>query len=87
MQRVRRIIALVCFVLIVGTFVVMADAKKAVDYTREAATYAARAYAYAKKASFNSSGKAKRYARLAMDAAKKAEQAANNAYAELDLTE
>lgn len=87
MQRVGRIMLVGCLVLVASTFVVMADAKKAAVYAREAATHAARAYGYARKASYNSSGRVKRYTRLAMDAAKKAERAANNAFEALGPTE
>lgn len=87
MLRIRFIIVLICVPLFLYAFFAMAEENKAGNYVREAARQAALAYDYAEKANYNSTGRVKYYARKAMEAAKKAEIAANNAYAELNSSE
>ena len=80
MKKILNIIFVSFVVLICLNIVVLADAKSASNYAKEAAEYAAKAYEFAQKINYNSNGRVKYYARQAMDAAKKAESAANKAH-------
>ena len=78
-SRILYVILFVCLFLTSFVMAVKADSNEAVKYAKEAADYAAQAYDFANKINYNSSGRIKYYARQAMEAAKKAEAAANKA--------
>lgn len=76
MKTIRRIALLSCVVLTVTALRVIAETSDARQQAMEAVQYAKVAYEFAQKANYNSEGRVKYWAFKAMEAAKKAEQAA-----------